>query len=148
MIDWLRRVDPAFYHKEPHLLRTQAQIDRYTDEAQAELRLSTLAADRILPAATTVVALAAYAAAICVGALDPHADWPTVWAFAVLAVAAPRALPWWPPADRRATWRHALIGIVLVAIFALWTRGDVVVFGTALLAGATLFAARGRGRLA
>jgi hypothetical protein len=148
MIAWLRRVDPAFYHKEPHLLRTQAQIARYTDEAQAEVRLSVLTADRMLHAATTIVALSAYAAATGAGALAPRGDWLTIWAFAVLAVAAPRALPWWPPADGRATWRHALIGSALITIPELWTRVDSAVLSIALLAGATLYVARGRGRVA
>ena len=148
MIAWLRRVDPAFYHKEPHLLRTQAQIARYTDEAQAEVRLSVLTADRMLHAATTIVALSAYAAATGAGILDPRGDWLTIWAFAVLAVAAPRALPWWPRADRRATWLHALIGIALIMIPALWTRLDSAILSLALLAGATLYVARGRGRVA
>lgn len=148
MIAWLRRVDPAFYHKEPHLLRTQAQIARYTDEAQAELRLSVLAADRMLHAATTIVALSAYAAATGAGTLDPHRDWLTIWAFAVLAVAGPRALPWWPRADGGATWRHALIGSALIMIPALWTHVDSALLSLALLTGASLFVARGRGRVA
>jgi hypothetical protein len=146
--DWLRRVDPAFYHKEPHLLRTEAQIARYTDEAQAEVRLSVLTADRVLHTVTTIVALSAYAAATAAGALDARANWLTVWAFAVLAVAAPRALPWWPRLDRRATWRHALIGSALVIIPALWTHVDPAILSIALLAGATLYVARGRGRVA
>jgi len=150
VIDWLRRVDPAFYHKEPHLLRTQAQIARYTDEAQAEIRLRVLTADRLLHAATTIVALSAYAAATAAGALDPHGDWLTVWALAVLAVAAPRALPWWPRRDAEATWRQALIGsaLILIAFPAVWTRVDPAILGLALLAGATLYVARGRGRAA
>jgi hypothetical protein len=147
-MDWLRRVDPAFYHKEPYLLRAQAQIARYTDEAQAEVRLSVLTADRMLHAATTIVALSAYAAATGAGALDPRGDWLTVWALAVLAVATPSALPWWPPPDGRTWWRHAVIGTALVAIPAVWTRVDPAVFSIALLAGATLFVARGRGRVA
>lgn len=148
MIDWLRRVDPGFYHKEPQLLRTQAQIARYTDDAEAEVRLTVLTADRILHAVITIIALSAYAVATGAGALDPRSDWPTVWALAVLAVAAPRALPWWPRRDGNATWRHALIGIALIAIPALWFRLDWAVAGTALLVGATLYAARERGRLA
>ncbi len=148
MIDWLRRVDPAFYHKEPHLLRTQAQIARYTDEVQAAIRLSVLTADRMLQAATTIVALSAYVAVTAAGTLDPRGDLLTMWAFAVLAVAAPRALPYWPRADGRATWRHALIGSALIAIPAVWTRVDLAVLGVASLAGATLYLARGRGRVA
>lgn len=146
MRDWFRRADPAFYQKEPHLLRTQAQIARYTDEAQAEVRLSVLTADWVLHAATTIVALSAYAAATVAGTLDPRADWLRLWAFAVLAVAAPRALSWWPRADARATWRHALIGSALIAVPALWTRVDAAILSLALLVGATLYVARGRGR--
>ena len=148
MIDWLRRADPAFYHKEPQLLRTQAQIARYTDDAQAQVRLSILAADRILHVTTTIVALSAYVAATGAGALDPRTDWLRVWAFAVLAVGAPRALPWWPRADGAATWRHALIASALVTCSAVWTRFDAALLGTALLAGASLFLAVGRGRIA
>jgi hypothetical protein len=60
MIDWLRRVDPAFYRKEPHLLRTQAEIPRYGEEAQVEVRLGVLRADWLLRIAATIVALLAY----------------------------------------------------------------------------------------
>ena len=147
MKDWLRRVDPGFYHKEPHLLRTQAQIARYTEDAQAEVRLSVMTDDWVLHAATTIVALSAYAAATGAGALDPRSDWLRLWAFAVLAVAAPRALPWWPRRDGRATWRHALIGSALIAIPAFWTRFDPALLSVALLAGVTLFVARERGRI-
>jgi hypothetical protein len=147
MRDWLRRVDPAFFHKEPHLLRAQAQIDRYTEESQAEVRLSVLTADPVLHAATTLVAFAVYLAATGFGALGARGDWLTVWAFAVLAVAWPRALPWWPHRDARATWRHALIGSALVAIPAVWTRLDVTAVGIAVLVAATLYVARERGRV-
>jgi hypothetical protein len=98
----------------------------------------------MLHAATTIVALAAYAAATGVGALDPRRDWPTVWAFAVLAVAAPRALPW----SDNGAWRPALIGSALITIPAVWSRVDPAVLGIALLVGATLYVARGRGRVA
>lgn len=145
MIDWLRRVDPAFYHKEPYLLRAQAQIERYTDEAQGDVRLSVLTADPLMRAATAVVALSAYAAASGIGALGPRGDRLTAWALAVLAVAAPRALPWWPHPGGRA-WLDALIGGALVAIPAAWMRVDAAIFGIALLSGATLLATRGRGR--
>ncbi len=148
MRDWLRRVDPAFYHKEPYLLRTQAQIARYTEEAQAEVRLSVLTADRLLHAATTIVALAAYVAATAGGALDPHRDWLTLWAFAALAVAAARALPWSPRPGNTIALRDALVGSALIAIPALWTRPDPIVLALALLTGATLYAARGPGRIA
>ena len=147
MRDWLRRVDPAFFHKEPHLLRAQAQIDRYTEESQADVRLSVLTADPVLHAATTIVAFAAYLAATGAGALGARGDWPTVWAFAVLAVAWPRALPWWPRRDAGATWRQALIGSALVAIPAVWTRLDLTVLGIAVLVAATLYVARERGRI-
>jgi hypothetical protein len=117
MIDWLRRADPAFYHKEPYLLRTQAQMARYTDEAQAELRLSLLTADRVLLAATMIVSLAAYAAATGAGALGARGDWLTVWAFAVLAVAGPLALPWWPRRDGTAMWHRALLVLAVGVLF-------------------------------
>ncbi len=147
MIDWLRRVDPAFYHKEPYLLRTEAQIVRYGDEAKAEVRLSVLAADPMMQAATTIVALSAYVAATGAGALAANGGRFAEWAFAVLAVAAPRALPWWPRPDGWAWLRQALLGSALVAIPAAWTRADPAVFITAALAGVTLYAARGRIRL-
>ena len=146
MMDWLRRVDPAFYGKEPHLLREQAQIERYTDEAQAEVRTEVLTSDRLLHAATVVVATAAYAAVTGAGALNARGDWPAVWAFAVLAVAGARALPWSTRAGVAARWRSALAGIALVAIPALWTRLDLAVIATALLAGAALGLSGGRGR--
>ncbi len=60
MIDWLRRVDPAFYYKEPHLLRTQAEIPRYGEDAQVEVRLNVLHADWLLRAVTALVAIVAY----------------------------------------------------------------------------------------
>lgn len=148
MIDWLRRVDPAFYQKEPYLLRTQAQIARYTDDAQAAVRLSVLNADGMLHAATTIVALSAYVAASGAGVLDTRGNVLTMWALAVLAVAAPRVLPWWPNPDGSARWRHALLGAALIALPMLWTRLDLVVSGVALLAGVMLYVARGSNRVA
>ncbi len=146
-MNWLRRADPAFYHKEPYLLRTQAQIVTYGDDAKAEVRLSVLTADPVMHAAAALVALCAYAAATGAGALDPRRDWPAIWALAVLAVAAPRALPFWRRPAGWAYFRQALIGSALVAIPAMWTHdaADLVI---ALLTGATLYAARGRGRVA
>lgn len=61
MKNWLRRVDPAFYQKEPHVLRTHAQIPRYGEDAQVEVRLEVLRADWLLRVVATVVVLAAYA---------------------------------------------------------------------------------------
>ncbi|MFN2461722.1 MAG: hypothetical protein ABR591_13740 [Candidatus Velthaea sp.] len=148
MRDWLRRADPAFFHKEPHLLRTQAQIERYTEDSQAEARLTVLTADRMLHAAITIVTIAAYVAVTGAGALGARGDWLTVSAFAVLAVAGPRALPWWPRRDGSATWRHALIGGALIAIPAIWTRLDLTVAISAVLVGVTLYVARERGRVA
>jgi hypothetical protein len=58
-MNWLRRVDPAFYHKEPHLLRTRAQIPRYPDDAQVAARIEVLAADRFLHVSTAFAALCA-----------------------------------------------------------------------------------------
>jgi hypothetical protein len=147
VIDWLRRADPAFYGKEPHLLRAQAEIARYTDDAQSEVRSGVLSSDRLLHAVMRIAAIAAYAAATGAGALNARGEWPAVWAFAVLAVAGPRALPWWP---RRggAAWRQALLGGALVAIPALWTRLDVAVIATALLAAAALSLTHERGRVA
>jgi len=146
MMDWLRRVDPAFYGKEPHLLREQAQIARYTDEAQAEVRLEVLTSDRLLHAATIVSAVAAYAAVTGAGALNARGDWPAVWAFAVLAVAGARALPWFTRDDVVASARHALLGVALVLLPALWTLLDGAVLITALLAGAALAVSDRRAR--
>ncbi len=61
MLNWRRRVDPAFYQKEPHLLEAGAQIPRYSDDAQVVARLEVLRADRLLFLAGAVVALSAYA---------------------------------------------------------------------------------------
>jgi hypothetical protein len=61
MMNWLRRIDPAFYHKEPHLLGTRAQIPRYVDDAQVAVRLGVLAEDRLLHVAATIAAVAAFA---------------------------------------------------------------------------------------
>lgn len=147
MMDWLRRVDPGFYGKEPHLLRAQAEIARYSDEAQSEVRSSALSSDRLLHAVIGIAALAAYAAVTGAGALNARGEWPAVWAFAVLAVAGPRALPWWPR-GRGAPWRQAVLGGALVAIPALWTRLDLAVVVTALLAAAALYLTHERGRVA
>jgi len=51
-------------------------------------------------------------------------------------------------ADGDATWRHALIGSALIVIPALGTRLDPALLGVASLAGATLYLARGRRRVA
>ncbi len=56
----MRRADPAFYQKEPHVLRSEAQIPRYGEDAQVEVRLEVLRADWLLRAAATVVSFAAY----------------------------------------------------------------------------------------
>jgi hypothetical protein len=61
MMNWLRRVDPAFYHKEPRLLQTAAQIPRYVDDEQVAVRLEVLAKDRLLHVASAIVALGAFA---------------------------------------------------------------------------------------
>ena len=149
MIDWVRRVDPAFYGKEPHLLRSQAEIARYTDEAQAEVRLEVLVPDRLLHFATVVVVTAAYAAVTGAGALNARGEWPTVWAFAVLAVSGARALPWSTRHDVATSWRSALAGVALVALPVLWTRLDLGVMITAVLAGAALgLSGGGRARAA
>ena len=146
MMDWLRRVDPAFYGKEPHLLRTQAQVARYTEDAQAEVRSEVLRSDGLLRVATIVVAVAAYTAVTGAGALNARGDWITVWAFAVLAVASARALPWASGERGAVPWTHALLGVALVAVPALWTHADRAVFVTALLAGAMIAAGRGSAR--
>ncbi len=142
MKDWLRRADPAFYAKEPNLLRTRAQIGRYTDDAQVQARLSVLVEDRTLHVATALVLLAAYAVATGGAALDPRSEWPALWAFAVLAAGVPRALPWWPQRDAVATWGPAAVATALIAVSASWPRVDPVLFAVALLAGATLYGTR------
>ncbi len=145
MRDWQRRADPAFYYKEPNLLRRQAQIGRYTEDAQAEVRLSVLTADRMLRAATAIVAVSAYVVATAAGTLDLRGNWAPVWAFAVLAAGIPRALPWWPDPDAEPWWRPGLIGVALVAIPAAWTRFDPVILGVvAAVTAATLCIARRR----
>jgi hypothetical protein len=145
--EWLRRVDPGFYFKEPLVLRAVAQIERYTEDEQAQVRLEVLRADSVLHATTAIVALALYAAATGAGSLDPRREWPTLWALAAIAVAAPRALPWWPRRDRT-PWRAGLIGSALIVISTLWTGAYAVVLGTAVLVGVTLVFARGRLRAA
>lgn len=146
MMNWLRRVDPAFYGKEPHLLRTQAQVARYTDESQSEVRLDVLKSDRLLHLATMMVAVAAYVAVTGAGALNARGDWVTVWAFAVLAVASARALPWATGDHGAVPWAYALLGGALVAVPALWTHFDLAVLITAVLAAAMLAVGRGRAR--
>lgn len=146
MIDWLRRVDPAFYHKEPDLLRARAEIVRYTDEAQAAMRASVLAADALTYVVVTFVALALYVVATGGDALDPRRDWPEMWALAVLAVAAPRTLPWWPRGGGVATGAYAVAGAALVAISALWTRADLALAAVALAVAVALAAVPGRAR--
>ncbi len=103
-----------------------------------------LRADRPLQITIAIVALSGYAAATALGTLNPRIDWPTLWAFAVLAIALPRVLPWWPNDDSNATWRHALMGSALIAIPMLWSGIDWVLPLTALLVAAALFVARAR----
>ncbi|MGH7660802.1 MAG: hypothetical protein ACRENA_07810 [Vulcanimicrobiaceae bacterium] len=147
MIDWRRRADPAFFDKEPLVLKTQAQVPRYSEEEQAEVRLEVLAHDGMLHVVTTIAALSAYLAVTALGTLDPRADWQTLWAFAVLAVAGPRALPWWPKDDARQTWRHAFLGLAIVVVPALWSNAQPALFYTGMLTAATLLATRGEIRL-
>jgi hypothetical protein len=147
MIDWRRRADPAFYDKEPLVLQTQAQVPRYSEDEQAEARLRILAADGMLHNVTTIVAVAAYLAVTSLGTLDPRTDWQTLGAFAVLAVAGPRALPWWPQEDARSTWRHALLGLAIVVVPAAWSRVDPMLFGVGFGVAAALLLTRGEIRL-
>jgi hypothetical protein len=152
MIDWRRRIDPAFYHKEPYVLRSEAQIARYAEDAQAQVRLEVLRDDRVIRSATTVIAVAAYATATGAGTLNSRADWLTLWAFAVLAVGVARAVPWSQRSDGSATWRDALgdalFCFALIAVPAIWSHVDPAFFGLALLSGVTLFVTRGSRRLA
>jgi hypothetical protein len=61
MMNWLRRADPAFYQKEPHVLRAEAQIPRYSDEAQVAARLDVLRADHLLYVAVAIIVASCYA---------------------------------------------------------------------------------------
>jgi len=146
MLDLLRRVDPGFYAKEPYLLGAGAQVPRYSEEAQAEARLAVLSEDRLLRAAIVVIALCAYLVVTAAGTLDPRTEYLPLWAFAVVAVAMPRALPWWPKAGRNATWVEALVGIALTAMPALWTPLQPLLGAVVATVAITLLAARGRGR--
>ncbi|MBV9439176.1 MAG: hypothetical protein JOZ24_04205, partial [Candidatus Eremiobacteraeota bacterium] len=107
-MNWLRRVDPAFYYKEPSLLHAQAQIARYTEAAQAEVRVRVLAEDTIVHAVTTLIALATYVAATGAGRVELDGQWLAAWGFAVLAAGAPSALEWSSDPEGRRSWRDAL----------------------------------------
>ena len=148
MMDWLRRVDPGFYQKEPQMLRTKAQLPRYTEDAQAEARIAVLAGDRTAQLTVALLAFSAYVVATGSGALVAVADPATIWALAVLTAAAPCALPWWPHPDR--LWplvRQGVLGFALIAIPAALWRAEPLVFALAAAAAAILVAARGRFRL-
>ncbi|MGH7716747.1 MAG: hypothetical protein ACREML_12215, partial [Vulcanimicrobiaceae bacterium] len=106
--------------------------------------MSVLRADRLLHITTALVALSAYAAATAFGSLDPRNDWPALWAFAILAVALPRVLPWWPNGEGNATWRHAITGVAVIAIPTLWSGADWLLALTAVLVAAGLLVARAR----
>ena len=147
MRELLRRGDPAFYDKEPILLRTGVQIPRYDDEAQLAARLKVLGDDRLLHHLTVLVALVAFAAVTGFGSLGARGDWPALCAFAVLTVAGPRALPWWPPLDRRATWRHALIVLILILLCGAWTHLTFLIGGFAVASALATYLARESNRL-
>jgi hypothetical protein len=147
MKDLLRRGDPAFYDKEPILLRTGVQIPRYDEEAQLEARLKVLKEDRTLHRVTVVVALIAFVAVSGIGILGARGDWPALCAFAVIALAVPRALPWWPEDDERTTWRIGIAGFVLIILCSAWARFDFIIGGFALASAVALVVARGRNRL-
>ncbi|MBV9438698.1 MAG: hypothetical protein JOZ24_01765 [Candidatus Eremiobacteraeota bacterium] len=143
-MNWLRRVDPAFYYKEPSLLHAQAQIARYTEAAQAEVRVRVLAEDTVVHAVTTLIALATYVAATGAGRVELDGQWLAAWGFAVLAAGVPSALEWSSDPEGRRSWRDALLGVALVLIPAAWThRIDLALAGTALATGIALFLARG-----
>lgn len=121
MSDWRRRPDPAFYDKEPFLLRTLAQVPRYPEDAQAKARLDVLHGDGVLHGATIVIALSTCLAAVSIDGLASPLDWTRAAAFVTIALAAPFALPW----QRHALKRECL---AIAAVAA------TVLFGLALLA--------------
>lgn len=147
MKDLLRRGDPAFYDKEPILLRTGVQIPRYDDDAQLEARLKVLKEDRTLHRVTVIVALIGFVAVTGIGILGARGDWPALCALAVLALAIPRAVPWWPEMDERTTWRLGIAGLALILACSAWTRFDFMIGGIALASAVALVVARGRNRL-
>jgi hypothetical protein len=109
MLNWLRRVDPAFYHKEPHVLKTQAQIPRYGDDAQVAARLDVLGADRLVYAASAIVILCAYAVVTI----------PVVWTrldFALIGIALLVALALW---RLRGRLRNLLAVAAIGALFGV-----------------------------
>lgn len=94
MSDWRRRADPAFYDKEPFVLRTVAQVPRYSEDAQAEARFDVLARDPMVTAATMLVAISTCAVAIGIEPLASIWDWVRAAAFVAIALTAPFTLPW------------------------------------------------------
>ena len=138
MSDWRRRADPAFYDKEPFVLRTVAQVPRYSEDAQAEARLDVLSRDGTLTVITFVIALSTCAAAIGVEPLVSPLDWVRAAAFVVLAIAAPFALPW----RRHALKRECLAIAALAAIVLLVLALVVAPMPTAIAALALAFAGR------
>lgn len=78
MTNWRRQADPAFYGKEPYVLRSHAEIPRYADDAQLAVRLDVLRADWSLYAVVAVVAVSAYLLAML----------PLVWTPVDTAIAA------------------------------------------------------------
>lgn len=116
MKDVLRRGDPAFYDKEPFVLRTLAQVPRYSEDAQVEARLDVLGSDPVLHATTFLIALSTCAAAIAIDPLASPFDWVRAGAFVALALAGPFALPWQRHALKRECLAIAALGAA--ALFA------------------------------
>jgi len=113
MRDLLRRADPAFYAKEHYVMRTEAQIARFTEEAQAEARLAVLRADGAFYVISAIVALATIFAALGAGGLGLRASLWTALGLAVLAAAAGFTAPFWLRRPQLTTW--VAFAIVLLA---------------------------------
>ena len=113
MKDWLRRADPAFYAKEPYMLRAEAQIARYTEDAQAEARSNVLRADRGLHVMVAIAAAATAIAALGAGALDLRATLFTAFALIVLAAVVVLTARRWMKHPRVVMW--VAFGAVLLA---------------------------------
>ncbi len=109
---WIRGTDPAFYQKEPYVLRTHAEIPRYAEDAQVEVRLEVLRTDWLLRVATAIVGVAAYAL-IAIPAVWTRFDAAVLGVSAIVTVLLFRV---------RGRLRGTLAALAIGLLFALHTQ--------------------------
>ena len=125
MKDWRRRADPAFYAKEPYMLRTEAQIARYSEDAQAEARSKVLRADTGLLVTVAITAIASFVAGIGAGGLNLPGTEFSALAWLLLAAAVGLTAQFWLKRSKFVIW-VAFSAVLLAAAVAFALNGPAL----------------------